>query len=774
MNRWRLRLWPGAFALAAAVGIGFLALRMNVATDMSAFLPMRADASQQLLVHELHSGVAGRLVLAAFSGGSLAQRVDANRRLAQALRSDAGRRHFDWVGNGEDELTTALRERLFAARYLLSPAVTPARFSADALRANLLEQLDTLASSYGVVGKAYLAADPTNEFGAVLRQWQGGPELHRVDGVLASRDESRTLLLARTRASGADLDAQAAALAYLRAQAAPAAPVQLTLAGAPVYATAARAQVRDDATRLSTAASVLVLAFLYVVFRSARAVALSMLPLAFGVLAGLVATVAAFGHIHGITIAFGSTLIGVAVDYPLHYLSHLTQPGRSPQAQLQPIWPTLRLGAITTVIAFGALLLSGHAGLAQLGTFAIAGIVMAAATTRWLLPALIPSGFSLRPPHGRAHAAFAALARRLPAARWPLVLVPLASMFLLIAARDGVWERDVAQLSPLSATQKARDAQLRADLGVPATGRLLLIEAASADAALAAGERLLPALERLVADGALAGFDLAARYVPSIETQRARARALPDAATLKRNLTAAARGLPFRVEVFAPFRVQVAAARTQAPVTPAELAATPLGARLAPLLFNRGEQWVAPVLLQDVRDVAAVQAVARAHGAVYLDTKAAATALMTDYRDRALELLAFGIAGIFASLWLGLGSFRRAAWVLLSPLAAIVTVAAILLASGVALSLFHVIALLLVMGLGIDYALYFDRLDRLGDEWETTFPALWKAWLTSALGFAILSVSALPVLRALGVTVALGVSFAFLFGAAWARTGVPR
>lgn len=762
--------WPSIFALIAALAVGFLSVRMSVVSDMSAFLPQHADARERVLIEELRSGVAGRLILAAVAGGTLTERIDANRVLAERLRADS---HFDWVSNGTDTLSENATQRLFAARYLLSPNVSAARFSAESLRASLTQQLQQLATSFGVVGKQWLAADPTGEFLHTLRAWQPPAHLHRVDGILSSADEARTLLVLRTHAPGDDLDAQAAALARVHASFAEVnntGALSLRLAGAPVYALAARAQIKTDAARLSTLATVFVLLFLYAVFRSLRAVALSAVPLAFGVLAGMTAVVAGFGSVHGITIAFGSTLIGVAVDYPLHYLSHLTRPALSPYEQLKPIWPTLRLGAITAMVAFAALWFSGHQGLAQLGVFAVAGIAAAALTTRWLLPALIPSGFSLQLRQGAVHRAFARAARRLPRWRWLLLLLPLLALATLGALRGRIWESDIAQLSPLSAADKAFDAQLRTDLAAPGAGQILLVTAATADAALAASERLLPVLAQAVARGELGDFDMAARYLPSAATQRKRQQQLPSTDVLQRNLHAALRGLPFRGDVFAPFVADIARARGQTPLAPQDLAGTPLAARLAPMLFARDGQWFATVLLRDVKNPQALAQAARAEvDALYLDTKHASARLMSQYRDHALELLAWGTLGILLSLWLGLRSFVRAGWVLLSPLAAIVTVCAVFVAGGTALTLFHVIALLLVLGLGIDYALYFDRLDRHVDEWATTFPALWKAWLTTALGFATLALSSVPVLHALGLTVALGITLAFVFGAAWAR-----
>ena len=111
-----------------------------------------------------------------------------------------------------------------------------------------------------------------------------------------------------------------------------------------------------------------------------------------GALAGIAAVSLGFGSVHGITLGFGVTLIGEGVDYAIYLFTQIEQNG-TPQSTLQRIWPTLRLGVLTSICGFSAMLFSGFTGLAQLGLFSIAGLVVAVSTTRWVLPQLLPAGF---------------------------------------------------------------------------------------------------------------------------------------------------------------------------------------------------------------------------------------------------------------------------------------------------------------------------------------------------------------------------------------------
>ena len=144
-----------------------------------------------------------------------------------------------------------------------------------------------------------------------------------------------------------------------------------------------------------------------------------------------------FGAVHGITLGFGVTLIGEAVDYAIYLFTQIT-PGSTPADSLSRIWPTLRLGLLTSVCGFGAMLLSGFPGLAQLGLFSIAGLIMAVLVTRFVLPALLPPGFTVRAAAGLAPrvTALADAARFL---RYPLMLATIAGMFYLGTHRDSLW-----------------------------------------------------------------------------------------------------------------------------------------------------------------------------------------------------------------------------------------------------------------------------------------------------------------------------------------------
>src|SRR5205823_1363120 len=155
--------------------------------------------------------------------------------------------------------------------------------------------------------------------------------------------------------------------------------------------------IKGDAVRFSALATLMVASVLLLVYRSPRVLFLGLLPVISGALAGIAAVSLAYGSVHGITLGFGVTLIGEAVDYPI-YLFTQTIPGTQPSDTLARIWPTLRLGVLTSVFGFSAMLFSSFEGLAQLGAFSIAGLITAVSVTRFVLPTLLPAEFAMRRP----------------------------------------------------------------------------------------------------------------------------------------------------------------------------------------------------------------------------------------------------------------------------------------------------------------------------------------------------------------------------------------
>jgi predicted exporter len=534
-----------------------------------------------------------------------------------------------------------------------------------------------------------------------------------------------------------------------------------------VVAVQARSTIRSEVMLFSTLASLALAALLWWLFRGLRPVWLAALPLGAGLLAGAALVTAVFGYIHGITLAFGITVLGVALDYPLHLFAHANRRGSSPAGAANTLWPALGLGAVSTAAVYALMAMTGFTGMAQLGLFVLTGILVAALTTRFILPGLL--GHTGLPAPRLPAPAWLLNPPRL--GRWLLGALVLGALAVLAIAEPFPWEDDLSALNPVSEEQRRLDRQLRGELKLPDVRHVLLLRADSAEQALARTEALVPALDDLKTSGVVAGFDTASRVLPSRATQEARRQALPDADALGQNLRAAAREQGFRDGAFQPFLEDLKTARTQAPLTPQNLPPA-LAEALAPLLMDQGETWLSLISLSGVSDPAALDGwVARQDQPTltHLDFKALAEAVVTGFRDEALTRLVWGVLAVAVILLVFTRSPGRSLRVLSAVGVGLILATAALVLLEVRLSLFHLMGLLLITGLCLDYAVFFSRPLGSLEDLRRNLGSVSACALSTALVFGLLALSALPVLRALGLTVLLGVIFSFLAAALLAQ-----
>jgi len=780
-QRHALALW-----LLCIVVAGAITVRTHYVADLSAFLPSAPTAEQAVLLDQLRTGVAARLVLIGIEGGTAEERGNASQQLAQTLRASS---LFESVSNGDHSQYQGTAKFLFDHRYLLSPAVDAQRFTADGLRAGIDDTVALLGTPAGAMIKPVILRDPTGETVRMAEAMLPAQAPRNEDGVWVSRSAARAILVATTRADGADLDAQERALQLVRKSfEAPAARgLRLVLSGASTFAVSSRAQIKSEVERLALAGGVAIVGLLLAAFGgSLRTLGTAVLPVASGVLAGIAAVSLLFGNVHGLTLGFGTTLIGEAVDYAIYYLIQArpptgglapSLPGVGAKRWLGDNWPTVRLGLWTSLCGFAALVFSGFPGLAQLGVFSIAGLAAAALTTRCVFPILAPDGapgMGLRRHLGRAVGAATAA---LPRLRWPLAAITLVAAGAL-ALLPSPWRGDLGSLSPVGAEKMKIDEDLRADLGASDAGTLVAIKAPDEAGALALAEAAGARLDRLVDSGALQGYDSPARLLPSRALQAARRAALPDAATLSARLEQATVDGPLPARRLAGFIEDVQAARGQALLDSAALQGTPLATALDALLVpgTSDRPWRALLSLQagekgvDVKQLRA--ALADLPDAQVVNIGSELGALYARYLHEAILQALLGALAVCVLLLAHLRSWRRLLRIAQPIVAAVLIVLAVLSASGVALGVLHLVGLLLTVAIGSNYALFFDQIrvdqERHGKAADVdTLASLALANLTAVISFGLLASSKIPALHAMGVVVAPGVLLSLLLSAAF-------
>jgi predicted exporter len=777
----RLALWLWLVLLAAGAVI---IARSHFSADLSAFLPQSPDARQRVLIEQLQSGIASRTIFIGIEGGKdAAQRAGVSRAVASAMRQSG---LFDQVQNGDTSEWKASGSWVLDHRYLLSPEVAPERFSADGLRDAIVDTLSVLGTPAGNALKPLLDRDPTGETQRIAEALIPASSPRSEDGVWVSRSAPRAVMLATTHASGSDLDAVAQAIAQVRGafdaatQGLTSDRPRLQMTGAPIFSVESRDQIKTEAIHLALVGGVVMGALLLLAFASPRALVVAFLPVATGVVWGTATVSLVFGTVHGLTLGFGSTLIGETVDYAIYYLIQArgaAAPGTGWRRWRDIHWPTVRLGLLTSVCGFAALVFSGFPGLAQLGVFSLAGLIAAALVARFVLPILAPDGATGMGMRAQMARVAGVGVRALPRLRRVLAALGVAALALVLWQGGDLWRANLSAMSPVPQAAQRLDAELRSDIGASDGGTLIVIQGADVQSALRTTEAAVARLDGLVDKGDLAGYETVTRLLPSEAAQKARIASLPDADTLRARLAEATRGLPLPASRLEPFIADVQAARALPLIQRADLKGGPLDAVLGALMFERqGGGWSTLIALHPGVGFDAGRLAAALDGVPDVQVVNVGDELANLYQRYLHEAFVQVMLGALAVVIL-LGAYLRSGRRLLAvclPLAvAVVLTLGGMAALHVPLGILHLVGLLLIVAVGSNYALFFDQLRETGRADEDTLASLMLANLATVISFGLIAISNIPALSSIGRVVAPGALLALLLSAAFARATAP-
>ncbi len=663
----------------------------------------------------------------------------------------------------------ALREQLLLGRLAMLP-------SAD--RKNLIEQPQAfieqrVRSLFDPFTGFSLVPNQDDWLGLTARIQEGQPkhgsvQLDMGSGTLIAQDEGKSwvLLRARTLSDAFDmkLPLQVADLLELARTQAQAADAQLLAASGLLYAANGQRQASREITWVGGGATLGIVLLLLLAFRRLR-VLLAFLPVLVGMLFGAVACVALFGHMHVMTLVLGASLIGVAIDYPLHYLSKSwsLRPWHSWPA-LRLTLPGLSLSLATSCIGYLALAFTPFPALSQIAVFSAAGLCGAYLTAVCLLPALL-NGMQLTPAAWPLRIAEALLRVR------EAVLRKVSSPWLLALAlafcAAGLWQlkshNDLRQWvgSPVQLLDEAR--AIARITGHQPTSQFFLVRAADQQQLLERQAVLAHRLDQLVSLNKLQGYLALSQIVASPGEQLQLRTALGQLTQYWQPLLAL--GIPIEA-------LQAELAKLQAlPVQDIEqVLAGPLGEPWRPLWLGKtGDGVAAMISLQGLNDASLLQLQSQDLAGVQLvDRLGELNGIFADTQFSAAELKLFSCVLIVLLLIVpfGLGgALRLVALPLLAALCSLASLGWL----GQPLTLFSLFGLLLVTAISVDYAILMR--EQVGGAAVSLLGTLLAA-ATTWLSFGLLAVSSTPAVSNFGLAVSLGLMFSFLL-APWAGSHEP-
>ncbi|MCA9671547.1 MAG: MMPL family transporter, partial [Myxococcales bacterium] len=593
-------------------------------------------------------------------------------------------------------------------------------------------------------------------------------------GRFVTRDGRHAVLFLSSKASAFDGAAQRPLLAGLRAAFEAVnrrfgGKLVLDASGVNRFAVKTEATIRADIQRISIISAVGLLALMLLLFRSLRLLLVASLPIGVGMLAGCAAVLAVYGQIHGITLAFGASLLGVSFDYVVHlYCHHAVVPaeprdGVSPgRATLDTIWKAVLTGAATTTAGFAALGASPFGGLREVALFASAGILATLGATRTLVPAMLPARareVALRERLVEALARALAALRRRRGALWALVAIAL--VIVAVGAPRLRRSDELVSLGQLDAKLLAEDNRVRRR--VAHAEQMVFVAALGNDeqAALRVNDRVAEVLAAARAAGELRAFRSLADVLPSAARQRAIAKTLREAPRLRERFDAAFGAAGFKPGVFAPFFAELRRSPPAEPLSYRELEASPLStlARHTRLALDGGRVAFL-TLLTDLRDGDALaRRLKTIDGARLVRQEALMARAGRAYQRDTSRLLVVGLVVVLMLIGVRYRHARRSAAAFVPALLGAAVTMATLALAGIAIDLVAMTSLLVVVSMGVDYGVFL--VDAAAEQHERRLAAsllsVVVAGLSTVLGFGLLALSEHPVLRSIGLTAMVGI-----------------
>lgn len=763
--------------LLALMGL-FVGLRLELSSEITHFLAAGDDArlaklSRQLADSELTKTT---ILLVGSESGDPEPAIAAVDALAETLAADD---EVAWVRAGwEQDNSEAIYELYYPRRVYFtagSEAELDARLSDAGLEAAAAELQRQFRLPTAALVKKIAPADPLLLYPELLERLedaQAGP-LELVDGHFVTAEGEAALFFAsvhspfRAQHQGplqATIDARFAELAA--AAEAEGEVLRLRQSGVGRFALRAESQIRGDITRISTISTLGVIALFLVLFRGPRLVLLSLVPLAAGVLTATALSLLLFGRIHGLTLAFGASLIGICIDYPVHLFNHhVLEPDAGGAAgTLRRIRPGLLLGAVTTVAGFVGLGWTSFPGVREIAVFAAVGVIAALLATLYLLPPLMAD----RPKPVALQRTLAQLCARglaaMEARRAGLIALPILALILIALAIPRLeFHDEVSALTQTEADLLAEDEAVREQVSRMDAGRMIVAIGDDEEQALAKNDAVYGLLVEAEAAGELDDFRSLHDLLWSEQLQRRNLAAYGEPEAFVERLEAAYVEQGFRAGVFGEFETYLqatAAGEGAAPLDYATLADSPLAQAAASHRVELDGQVGVLSLLRGVEDVEALRARLDAAGLddVHLfDQQALMAELYGRHRRQTLELVGLGLLAVLAMIFLRYRSLAPTLAAFIPALLAAATALAILVLAGHALNLLHVVSLLLVLSMGVDYGVFLAESRERREQVAATLLSLVACCLSTVLAFGLLAMSSNPALKAIGLTTGLGV-----------------
>jgi predicted exporter len=764
MNQRLLALLWGGVVLLLAVGLSIQFYQgISLKTDITELLPGTDQAPEIGVLSRIFRGNLGRTVIVRIEGASPEARDSARRVVERHFKASDVVQQMTTLGGRER--ARAMFDFYFPYRYQFLArdfreglrGDEPVRWMIDRVRRRLRGMTFSLDANL-------IEKDPLLLYPGLINQW-----ISQLPGRadLTGGNGSRTIIARlsgnpfRIRIHETMNELMNTIRAQLRSEDQSG---SVSWTGVAKFSHRSRTRMLREMSVISTVSTLGILLLILLSFRNIRYLLQLLLSIGTGLLTALTISLWWFPDLHLVTVTFGASLIGVCVDYSFHYFVEADTGGKTP---LWTVFPGILLGLLTTVIAYAFLSLTPFPALRQMALFSSLGLIGAFLPVVCWYP-LIPT-----PEGGRRKRSYLRSLSRWILGTWKWignrrlfigVFILITGVIILAGALNVTFTDDIRQLGNLSQETLEMDRALRAETGFVDTGRYLLVRGDSPEQVLNRGAALDEKIGELQDRGILEQYYGVNLFVPSRQRQQRDRDLLRTTLTNNRSeITTKLDGLGYGEPAVRGMFEAVNRPIQQFITIDSWLDSSVSAGFRSAWLGRLEEGYGSVVVLRNIHREAPIKRLAgRREGIFYHNRLSTLRTLLGEYRREALGLILISYLVISVVLLYRYGLLGGLTAFLPSATGGLLTVA-VLTYLGYSLHIMHVVALLLILGMGVDYGIFLTEGRVSGRELTTIFTAILLSAFSTILSFGLLALSDNPILHAIGATVSVGMISMLLY-----------
>jgi len=534
--------------------------------------------------------------------------------------------------------------------------------------------------------------------------------------------------------------------------------LEVVKSGVVFLASATSKSVERDISLIGLVSSVLALTLILIVFRSLYAVGVVLITVLIAFLYAVLAAFLFFPKIYILTIAFGTSLIGMSADYCLYWLTASIDDQKNTFERRRYLFPGMFLALITTAMGYLLMVATPFTVLSQMAVFSVVGITAAWLTVILVFPFVKGLHFK-ESPSVNLIKDLELLISRLPS-KVRLAVTFSMIIFSLYGLQAIKVDDDLRAMASLDRDLVADQVKASGILGIPSPSQFYVVTTPSEQETLEKTEDLAKKLDKQVADGLISGYQAITLYVPSIASQK-----IASEAYISTNKQSASKSIAKEFGMSSQW--VKGQNKVDQPLTIDDLRGLPIYQKLSYLWFDSSlySGKSAAVMLTGVNSVAAVKVLSGLSddGVSWINKTQEISELFGKYRTLFTLLIFSGYLLTFLIVFI---RYKRDAWrAIAPPIFATLISLGVLSLLGESVSLLSVVAFALLLGIGTDYGIFL--LQYPGD--RRVLLSISVAGLMTLISFGSLAFSSIPALHSFGIALLFGVSLSWLLTLFFAR-----